>query len=103
MIIARTSVKDQGRIWPNQHGDGPGSAAGPGRARRIDGDIAAHHQGQAAVPGRGLDPVEGVEEGGGATVAGVGGVYALQVCVPAGRKQLKRRRDTVKIQSKNFH
>jgi hypothetical protein len=38
------------------------------------------------VPG--LHPVDGVEEGGGASIAGVGGVHPLQVRVTATRKQL---------------
>jgi hypothetical protein len=41
------------------------------------------------VPG--LHPVDGVEEGGGASIAGVGGVHPLQVRVAATRKQLTQR------------
>jgi hypothetical protein len=41
------------------------------------------------VPG--FHPVDGVEEGGGASIAGVGGVHPLQVRVTATRKQLTGR------------
>jgi hypothetical protein len=41
------------------------------------------------VPG--LHPVDGVEEGGGAPIAGVGGVHPLQVRVTAPSKQLTER------------
>jgi hypothetical protein len=43
----------------------------------------------AEVPG--FHPVDGVEEGGGAAIAGVGGVHPLQVRVPATRKQLTQK------------
>ncbi len=42
------------------------------------------------VPG--LHPVDRVEEGGGAAIAGVGGVHPLQVRVAATRKQLTEKR-----------
>lgn len=77
----RRTLKDDGRIRSDQDGAGTGTT---GRARGplgVDSDVTAEDDGVPAVPGRALDPVDGVEERGGPAVAGVLRVDALDVGV----------------------
>lgn len=85
-----TSVEYKRRVRPDEHGDGAGSAAGPSRPGGVHRDVAAHRQGQPSVPSRRLYPVDGIKEGGGAAVAGVGRVHALEVLVARVAKQLEK-------------
>lgn len=76
-----TLVKDKGGVGSDQDGDGTGTTGGTGGALGVGGDISSDDNGEATVPGGGLDPVDGVENGSGTTVAGVLGVDTLNIVV----------------------
>ena len=75
-------------MWADQHGDGPGTSTGSGIASGIHSYVGAHSQGEPSVPSRRLDPVDRVEEGSGATIAGVCAVHSLHVGVARLREKL---------------
>jgi len=79
----QAGLDDDGGVGANEHGDGAGTAGGPGVALGVEGDVAGDDDGVSAVPGGGLDPVDSVEEGVSTAVAGVDGVNALDAGVVA--------------------
>jgi len=76
---AEAAVEHEWRVRTHQDGDRARAASRPGAARLVHGVVGRDDQGEPAVPGAALHPGDGVEEGGGAAVAGVGGVGALDV------------------------
>lgn len=80
MTLPRT-LEYKRSVGSDQDGTGTGSTSGTGGTLGVDRDVTAEDDGVAAVPAAGLDPVDGVEEGGGRTVAGILGVDALNVRV----------------------
>ena len=80
-ISWRLTFKHERCVGPDEHRDSAGTASRPPAALRVDGDVAADYNCVAAIPGRGLDPVDGVEERCGGAVAGVLRVDALNVGV----------------------
>ena len=72
-----------GSVGADEHGDSASTTSGARVALGVEGNVSGHDNGVAAVPGRRLDPVDGVEEGIGAAVARVHGVDALDTGVVA--------------------
>ena len=71
----------QGRVGADEHGDSTGTTGRATAALCVDSDVTANDNRVPSVPRRRLDPVDGVEEGRGGTVAGVLGVDTLDVGV----------------------
>lgn len=81
-----TGLEDNRGIGANQHGNAASTTGGAGSTLGVQGNITADNDGVAAVPGGRLEPVDAVEDGIGATVAGVDGVNTLDIGV-AGRSE----------------
>ena len=80
-VTAVDRVKDNGSIRANQEGNGTSTTSRAGSTLSVDGDISGNNNGVSAIPGRGLDPVDGVEKSVGTTVAGINRVQTLNVGV----------------------
>ncbi|KAG5456602.1 MAG: hypothetical protein BJ554DRAFT_3617 [Olpidium bornovanus] len=89
---AEAALDGQGRVGADEHGHATGPSRGAGAARRVHRDVAGHHQGKPAVPGRGLYPVHGVEQRAGAPVASVCRVHALDGGIAGVDEQLHQHR-----------
>lgn len=72
-------IKDYGSIGPDQNGYGTSSSCWSCGALSIHGYIGAHHQAKATIPDITLHPIDGVEQGIGAPVAGVDIGHSLDV------------------------
>lgn len=83
-------VEDQRGIGANEHGDTAGTSGRSGGSLGVKGNVTSNDNGVSAIPGSALDPVDGVEQGVGAAVAGVDVVDTLNVAVVA--KQLHQHR-----------
>lgn len=83
VTAAESWLNDNRGVRADEHGDSAGAAGGAGVTLGVQGDVTGDDDGVAAVPARGLNPVDGVEEGVCAAVAGVDGVDALDVGVGA--------------------
>lgn len=71
------------RIRADEQSNAASSASGAGVALGVQGNVTSNDDTVASVPRRGLDPVDSVEEGVGASVAGVDRIHALDVGVVA--------------------
>ena len=80
---AESSLDDHWRIGTDQHGDSASSSGWAGIALGIERDVSGHDDGVPPIPRGRLNPVEGVEDGVGAAVAGIDGVHALDIGVVA--------------------
>lgn len=89
---ALASVHDNWRVGANKHGHASGSASRAGGALGVKGNVSCDDDGVTAVPARGLDPVDRVEQGVCAAVAGVYRVDTLDVVVARLLKQLHQDR-----------
>lgn len=90
VAATQTRLDNNRSVRANENGDGTSATGGAGSTLCVEGNVAGDNNGIAAVPGGGLDPVDAVEEGVGAAVAGVDGVDTLNVGVVA--KQLHQDR-----------
>jgi hypothetical protein len=79
----QTGLGDDGGVGADQHSDGTGTTSGAGIALGVESDITGNDNSIAAVPSGRLNPVDGVENSVGTTVAGVNGVDTLDVGVVA--------------------
>lgn len=69
------------RIRANQHGDHTGATGWARGTLGVQGDIASNNQSISSIPSRRLDPVDGIKDGVGATVASIDSINALDVGV----------------------
>lgn len=81
-------LEGEQRIRAHEHGHAASAAGGAGRCLSVQGDVRSHHDGIAAVPRAGFDPVHRVEQGARAAVACVDRVDALQAGVASWFEQL---------------
>jgi len=79
----QTGLGDDRGVGADQHSDGTGTTSGAGIALGVESDITGNDNSIAAVPSGRLNPVNGVENSVGTTVAGVNGVDTLDVGVVA--------------------
>lgn len=79
----QTGLNDDGGVGANQHGDAAGATGGAGVALGVKGNISSNDDSVTAVPAGTLNPVDRVDQGVGAAVAGVDGVDTLDVGVVA--------------------
>ena len=73
------TVKHDGCIGTNEDSTGTSSTGRSGSTLSVHSDVTGNDDSVATVPGVGLHPVDGVEEGSSTTVAGVLGVDTLNV------------------------
>ncbi len=85
-------LEDERGVGSDEHCDGSGAARRPRVSLRVDGDVGADGERVPPVPGPRLHPVDAVEEGRGAAIAGVRRVNALHVVIAGGLEQLHERR-----------
>ena len=78
---AETRLKYDRSIGTNDHGDTSSSTSRTSCALGVQSNITADDDSVTAIPGRRLDPVDAVEDGVGASVAGVDSVDTLNVGV----------------------
>jgi hypothetical protein len=83
-----TGLECERSVRADEHGNAASTASGPGSAFAVEGNVTSNDNGVAAVPRRGLDPVDGVEKSVGAAVAGVDGIHALNVGIARGLEKL---------------
>lgn len=83
-----TGLEDDRSIGANDHGDATSTTSRAGSTSGVQGNITADHNGITAIPGGGLEPVDAVEDGVGATVAGVDVVDTLNVGVSVRSEKL---------------
>ena len=75
------TFENDGGVGSDQHGTGSGTTSGSCGTLGVDGNVTCEDDGVPAVPGRRFDPVDGVKDGGGGTVASVFAVDTLDVKV----------------------
>ena len=75
------TFKNDWGIGTDQHGASSGAASRSGRTLGVDSDVTGKDDGVPSIPGRGLDPVNGVENSGGGAITGVLAVDALDIIV----------------------
>lgn len=80
---AGLTLEDDGGVGSDEHGNGTSTTNGTSSTLSIDGNITSNDKSVTAIPRGRLDPVDGVEQSRGSTVAGVFGVDALDVGVVA--------------------
>ena len=83
-----TGLEGKRSVRANEHGNAASTTSGPGSALAVEGNVTSNDNGVAAVPRRGLDPVDGVEKSVGAAVAGVDSIHTLNVGVAGGLEKL---------------
>lgn len=83
VAAAKTGLDGNRGIRADKHGNAASTTGRAGIALGVEGDITSDDNGVTAVPGGGLDPVDGVEESVGTTVAGVDSINTLNVGVLA--------------------
>lgn len=86
----QAGLDDDGGVRADKHGNGTSTTSRAGSTLGVESNVAGNDNGVTTIPGRGLDPVDRVEEGVGTTIAGVDGVDTLEVGVVA--KQLHENR-----------
>jgi hypothetical protein len=89
---ALASLDGEGRIGADEHSDAAGASSRARIALLVQRNVARHDNRVTAVPRRGLDPVDAVEERVRAAVAGVDRVHALDVVVARLVEQLHQHR-----------
>ena len=82
------TLNDQGSARTDEHSARTSTTSRASRASSVNGNVTADNEGIAAVPAAALDPVDGVEEGRRAAVAGILGVDALDVVVASLLKEV---------------
>ena len=75
-----TFENDRG-VRSDQHGAGSSATRGSCGALCVDSDVTGEDDGVPSVPGRRLDPIDSVENGGGGAIAGVFAIDALNIVV----------------------
>lgn len=78
---AKTSIHDNWGVGADEHGYAASTTSGTGVALLVESDVASNNNSVTAIPCRGFDPVDRVEERVCSTVAGVHGVDTLDVVV----------------------
>lgn len=81
-------LHNNGSVGADEHGNAASTAGRTGVALGVQRDVASDNDCVTAIPSRGLDPVDGVEQRVGATVARVHCVNTLNVVVAALLEQL---------------
>jgi len=79
----KLTLEDDGGVRSDEHGNGTSTTNGTSSTLSVDGNVTSHDKSVASIPRGALDPVDGVEECGRSTVAGILGVDALNVGVVA--------------------
>lgn len=74
-------LSDNRGVRADEHGNAASTTGRTSVALGVESDVASDDNGVTAVPGRRLDPVDGVEEGVGATVASIDGVNTFNALV----------------------
>lgn len=87
---SQARLDHDGSIRANQHGDAASASSRSSIALGIEGNIASHHNALASVPAGRLHPVDRVDQGVGASIAGIEGINSLDVVVLA--KELHQHR-----------
>ena len=90
VAATKTGLEDNRGVRADQESDGASAAGRTSIALGIESDITSNNKTVPAIPGGGLDPVNGVENSVGATIASVDSVDTLDVGVVA--KQLHQNR-----------
>lgn len=85
---AETRLKHNRRIGADKEGDAASATRGTRVALGIQRNVTAHDNSITAIPGRRLNPVDGVENGVGPAIARVDCVDAFDVGVARGLEQL---------------
>lgn len=81
-------LESERSVGTDKHGNAASTASGSGGALLVESNVTSDDNGVAAVPGGGLNPVNGVKQSVGAAVAGVDGVHTLDVGVAGGLEKL---------------
>ena len=81
MKSEKLTFKNDWSIRPDQHGTGPGTTCGSCGTLGVDSDVTGEDDGVPSVPGRGLDPVDCVEDGGSGAIAGILAIDTLDVVI----------------------
>ena len=68
-------------VGSDQHGAGSGATSRPGGTLSVDSNVTGEDDGVSSVPGRRLDPVDGVENCGCGAIAGVLAIDTLNIIV----------------------
>ena len=76
-----TLVKDKGSVGSDEDSDGASTTGGTSGALGVGSNIGSNNESIATIPGRGLDPVDSVENRGGTSVTSVLGVNPLNIVV----------------------
>ena len=84
-----TFENDRG-VGSNQHSTGSSTTSRPGRTLSVDGNVTGEDDGVSSIPGRRLDPVDGVENGGSGAIAGVLAVNTLDIVIARLRKKVHK-------------
>ena len=87
-----TRLEDNGGVRTDEQGHTASTTSGASSTLCVKSNVSADHDGVTAVPGRGLDPVNAVENSVGATVASVDIIHTLDVGVAVRSKQLHQHR-----------
>ena len=82
-VRASGQVENKWRVWANKHGHRANTTGWSGGTLRVDSNVACHDNGVSTIPGRRLDPVDGVDNSRGSTVARVDRVDTFNVVVVA--------------------
>src|SRR6266545_3394014 len=73
------TIENNWGIGPDEHGTCASTSSGTSSALGIYGNIPTNDYSFATIPRARFDPVDGVEQGGSATIAGVLGVDTFNV------------------------
>ena len=82
-----TFENDRG-VGSNQHSTGSSTTSRPGGTLSVDGNVTGEDNGVSPIPGRRLDPVDGVENCGGGAIAGVLAINPLNIIVAGLREKV---------------
>jgi len=88
----QTGLENNRGIRTDQHGNAASTTSGASRTSGVQSNVTADNDSVTTVPGRGLEPVNAVEDSVGTTVAGVDGIDTLDVGVAVGGEQLHQDR-----------
>ena len=75
------TFKNNRGVGSDQHGASSGTASGSGGALGIDGNVSGEDDGVPSIPGRRLDPVDGVENCSGGAIARVLAIDTLDIII----------------------
>lgn len=88
--MATLTFENDWGIGSDQHSASPGTTSRPGRTLGIDGNVTGEDDGVSSIPGRRLDPVDGVENSGSGAIAGILAVDTLDIVIARLRKKVHK-------------